>query len=150
MASGKDKKGRVLRKGESFRITDEMYILIPIHSGKEDTYTQNVLLQLFDYRKEFAYRNNRKGIKMQEEFKEYTIFTTTNKEGKEIEMAVVDEFEFEHKNYVVSAVIEDNTINEDGLFIFRVKEMGDDFKIEKISGQVEYQKIAQAYMDMEE
>lgn len=26
MASRKDKKGRVLRKGESFRITDEMYV----------------------------------------------------------------------------------------------------------------------------
>lgn len=26
MASRKDKKGRVLRKGESFRITNEMYV----------------------------------------------------------------------------------------------------------------------------
>ena len=29
---------------------------------------------------------------MQEEFKEYVTFTTTNREGNEIEMAVVDEF----------------------------------------------------------
>ena len=87
---------------------------------------------------------------MQEEFKEYTTFTTTNKDGNEVEMAVMDEFEFEHKNYVVSALVEDNTINEEGLFIFRIKEIGDDFKVEKISSQVEYQKIAQAYMNMEE
>lgn len=87
---------------------------------------------------------------MQEEFKEYAIFTTTNKEGDEVEMAVMDEFEFEHENYVAGALIEDNTINEDGLFIFRIREMGDDFKVEKISNQAEYQKIAQAYMDMEE
>ena len=86
---------------------------------------------------------------MQEEFKEYATFTTTNKEGREIEMAVMDEFEFEHKNYVVGALIEGDTVNEDGLFIFRVKEMGDDIKVEKISNPTEYQKIAEAYMDME-
>lgn len=87
---------------------------------------------------------------MQEEFKEYATFTTTNKEGNEIEMAVVDEFEFEHKNYVVGALIEDNTINEEGLFIFRIKEMGEDIKVEKISNQTEYEKIAQVYMEMED
>lgn len=87
---------------------------------------------------------------MQEEFKEYATFVTTNKEGNEIEMAVMDEFEFEHKNYVVGALIEENTINEEGLFIFRVKEMGEDIKVEKISNQTEYQKIAQAYMEMED
>ena len=86
---------------------------------------------------------------MQEEFKEYATFITTNKEGREIEMAVMDEFEFEHKNYVVGALIEGDTVNEDGLFIFRVKEMGDDIKVEKISNPTEYQKIAEAYMDME-
>ena len=87
---------------------------------------------------------------MQEEFLEYNTFTTTNKDGNEIEMAIVDEFEFEHKHYVVGALIEENTINEDGFFIFRVKEMGEDIKVEKISNPTEYQKIAQAYMEMEE
>ena len=87
---------------------------------------------------------------MQEEFKEYATFTTTNKEGQEIEMAVMDEFEFEHKNYVVGALIEENTINENGLFIFRVKELGDDIKVEKILNPTEYQKIAHAYMEMED
>ena len=86
---------------------------------------------------------------MQEEFKEYATFTTTNKEGREIEMAIMDEFEFEHKNYVVGSLIEGDTVKEDGLFIFRVKEMGDDIKVEKISNPTEYQKIAEAYMDME-
>lgn len=87
---------------------------------------------------------------MQEEFKEYATFITTNKEGNEIEMAVMDEFEFEHKNYVVGALIEENTINEEGLFIFRIKEMGEEIKVEKIINQTEYQKIAQVYMEMED
>ena len=86
---------------------------------------------------------------MQEEFREYVTFVTTNKEGNEIERAVMDEFEFEHKNYVAGALIEDNTIQEDGLFIFRVKEIGEDIQVEKISDMTEYQKVAQAYMEME-
>lgn len=85
---------------------------------------------------------------MQEEFKEYTTFITTNKDGCEIEMAAMDEFEYEHKNYVVGALIEGDTVCEDGLYIFRIKEMGDEIKVEKISNPEEYQKIAQAYMDM--
>ena len=88
-------------------------------------------------------------FEMQEEVKEYITFTTTNKAGDEIEMAVMDEFEFEHKHYVVGALIEENTINEDGFFIFRVKEMGEEIKVEKISNPTEYQKIAQAYMEIE-
>lgn len=86
---------------------------------------------------------------MQEEVREYVTFTTTNKEGNEIEMAVVDEFEYEHKNYVVGALIENDTINEEGLFIFKLKEHGEEIDVEKISSQEEYQKIAQAYMEME-
>lgn len=87
---------------------------------------------------------------MQDDFKEYITFTTTNKDGEVVEMAVMDEFEFEHKNYVVGALIVDNTINEDGLYIYRVKEAGEDFVVEKITNKVDYQKIANAYMEMEE
>lgn len=86
---------------------------------------------------------------MQEELKEYATFVTTNRDGNEIEMAVIDEFEFEHKNYVVGALIENETVNEDGLFIFKLKEAGDEIKVEKITSQVDYQKIAQAYMEMD-
>ena len=86
---------------------------------------------------------------MQEEMREYATFTTTNKEGNEIEMAVIDEFEFEHKNYVVGALIEEDTVKEDGLFIFKVKEAKEEIIVEKISSQTDYQKIAEAYMEME-
>ena len=86
---------------------------------------------------------------MQDEVREYTTFVTTNKAGDEIELAVVDEFEYEHKNYVVGALIEEDTIKEEGLFIFKVKEAGEEIKVDKITNPDEYQKIAQAYMEME-
>lgn len=87
---------------------------------------------------------------MEEEFQEYVTFTVTDKEGKEVEMAVVDEFEFEHKIYVVGAVIEDDMINEDGLYIYKAKVNGEELAVEKITNQINYEKIAKAYMELEE
>ena len=58
---------------------------------------------------------------MTEELKEYITFTIIAKDGSEVELAVVDEFEFEHKNYVVGAVIEGDVINEDGQGIVQIE-----------------------------
>lgn len=82
------------------------------------------------------------------EFQEYVTFTVTAKDGKEVEMAVVDEFEFEHKNYVVASIVEDDTINEDEVYIYLVVD-GEEFQVEKIENEDEYGKIANAYMDMQ-
>ena len=86
---------------------------------------------------------------MQDEVREYVTFVTTNKEGKEIELAVMDEFEYEHKPYVVGALIEEDTVKEDSLFIFKLKSAEEEIVVEKISNSDEYEKIAQAYMEMD-
>ena len=78
---------------------------------------------------------------MSEEFKEYATFTVKSKEGEDVELAVVDEFEFEHKNYVVGARIEGDEISQEGLHIYKVKVSEDDFSVEKINNQVEYEKV---------
>ena len=93
---------------------------------------------------------DRMEIVMADEFEEYVTFTVTNKDGEEIEMAVVDEFEFEKKNYVVGALIEGDTINEDGVYIYRAREIEDGFEAEKITNAVDYEKVVKAYMEMEE
>lgn len=85
---------------------------------------------------------------MADEYQEYVTFTIVNKDGAEVEMAVIDEFEFEKKNYVSAALIEDDTINEDGLYIYKVKP-GKDFDVEKITDPEEYKKVVDAYIDME-
>lgn len=87
---------------------------------------------------------------MEDEFSEYVTFTITGQDGKEVEMAVMDEFEVDHKTYVAAAVIEGDTINEDGLYIYRVKVTGEDFEVEKIVDKSEYEAVAEAYMEMEE
>lgn len=87
---------------------------------------------------------------LEDDFNEYAIFTITDQNGNEVEMAVIDEFEVDHKTYVSAAVIEDDMINEDGLYIYRVKVTSDDFEVEKITDKSEYEAVAQAYMSMEE
>lgn len=86
----------------------------------------------------------------EQEYTEYVTFHVTAKDGSDVEMAVVDEFDLDHKHYVVGAVVKDDVIQEDGTYIYRCVIKGDDFSVEKIADASEYQKIAQAYMEMEE
>ena len=86
---------------------------------------------------------------MEKEFDEYITFHVTTKDGTEVEMAVMDEFDFEENHYVVGALIEDDTISEDGRYIYRSVIDGDNFTVEKIKREFDYNRIAKAYMEME-
>ena len=87
---------------------------------------------------------------MEQGYQEYVTFEVTTKEGTVIEMAVVDEFDFEKEHYVVGAIIEGDTINDDGRYIYRSVMNGNDFTVEKIKKEFDYRRIAQAYMSIEE
>ena len=87
---------------------------------------------------------------MGNEYQEYITFNITARDGSDVEMAVMDEFDFEGKHYVVGAVIKEDTIQEDGLYIYRSIINDDGFEVEKISREFEYKRIAEAYMAMEE
>ncbi|MEE1087009.1 MAG: DUF1292 domain-containing protein [Schaedlerella sp.] len=84
------------------------------------------------------------------EYNEYVTFHVTAKDGSDVEMAVVDEFDFENKHYVVGAVVENDTINENGQYIYQCLINGDEFTVQKITRTFEYNRIAEAYMNMEE
>lgn len=81
---------------------------------------------------------------------EYVTFHVTAKDGSDVEMAVVDEFDFENKHYVVGAVVKDDEIDDSGRYIYRAVMDGDDFTVQKITREFEYNKIVEAYMEMEE
>ena len=51
---------------------------------------------------------------MEEMMEEYVTFHVTAKDRSDVEMAVVDEFDFEEKHYVVGAVVKDDTIDDEG------------------------------------
>ena len=86
------------------------------------------------------------------EYNEYVTFTVTTKTGDTVEMAVVDEFDFENKHYVVSALIKDDEIVDEGRYIYKLvmKDGDEEFKVEKIAREFEYNRIAEAYMNMED
>ncbi|MBE5867063.1 MAG: DUF1292 domain-containing protein [Lachnospiraceae bacterium] len=84
------------------------------------------------------------------DYQEYITFHVTAKDGTDVEMAVVDEFDFEDKHYVVGAVIQDDTVLDNGRYIYESIVDGDDFVVEKIKREFDYNRIAKAYMDMEE
>ena len=85
---------------------------------------------------------------MEHEFQEYVTFHVTAKDGTEVEMAVVDEFDFEKDHYVVGAIVENDTINDDGRYIYRSIMNGDDFTVEKIKREFDYKRIAEMYLQM--
>lgn len=87
---------------------------------------------------------------MENEYREYVTFHVTAKDGSDVELAVVDEFDFEHKHYVAGALIQDDEIVEDGVYIYRCAVKEDDFTVEKITDEEEYKKVIDAYMKMEE
>ena len=49
---------------------------------------------------------------MEEIFEEYVTFHVTASDGSDVEMAVVDEFDFEDKHYVVGAVLLRNSMRK--------------------------------------
>lgn len=83
------------------------------------------------------------------EYKEYVTFSDTTKSGRKIELAVMDEFEYVNKYYVAAALVEDDVINEESLFIYRLKLKGAvDYSVEKITDPKEYEQVAKAYEEM--
>lgn len=83
------------------------------------------------------------------EEKEFVIFTVTASDGTEVSMAIVDEFDFENKHYIVSARVIDDAVSDEGQYIYRARITEDDFVPEKITNMVDYERIVKAYMEME-
>lgn len=87
---------------------------------------------------------------MEQEYNEYVTFEVKTKDGTTVEMAVVDEFDFEGEHYVAGALIEGDTIKDDGRYIYRSVMDGDSFTVEKIKREFDYRRVTEAYMRMEE
>lgn len=87
---------------------------------------------------------------MEDAYREYVTFQVTARDGSDVEMAVVDEFDFEEKHFVVAAAVIGDTIEDEGRYIYRSIIEGDDFSIEKIEDESEYGRIAEAYLNLDE
>ncbi len=79
---------------------------------------------------------------------DYVTFHVTTKDGSDVEMAVVDEFDIENRHYVVSSVVEGDEIRADGQYIYRCHIKGDDFTVEPILDPKEFEWVSRAYMKL--
>lgn len=83
-----------------------------------------------------------------QEFFECETFTL-EMDGKNMELAITDEFDFEDKHYVLCAEVEGDMLNEEeGLYLFRAVSEGDDITVETIESEEEYNRIVDAYYEM--
>ena len=80
---------------------------------------------------------------------DYVVFTVKASDGSEVEMAIVDEFDYENKHYIVSVRVVDGAVSDEGQYIYRARITGDDFVAEKITNKIDYEKIVTAYMEMD-
>lgn len=87
---------------------------------------------------------------MSAEIQEYITFHITARDGSDLEMAVVDEFDYKKKHYVAACVVKDDSIDVNEQYIYQAIIDGDDFKVVKITNAIDYQKIAEAYMQMDQ
>ena len=86
--------------------------------------------------------------KNNEEYMEFETFTITMSDGKEQECAIVDEFDFEGKHYILAAEIHDDQV-ADGAYLCRAKNEEDGFVVERIETKEEYEKAAKAYYELQ-
>ena len=87
---------------------------------------------------------------MEHEFQEYVTFFVTAKDGSEVELAVVDEFDLEDQHYVVAAVVEGDVVNDEERYIYLGVMEEEDFTVQKIEDEAEYERVAEAYLQMED
>ena len=80
----------------------------------------------------------------QEEYMEFETFVITMSDGKEQECAIVDEFDFDGKHYILAAEIHDDQVS-DGAYLCRGRNEEDGFVVEKIETKSEYERAAKAY-----
>ena len=84
-----------------------------------------------------------------EEEMSFETFILPMDDGTEQEFAILDEFEFEGKGYIlVSAVLDDELAEE--MVLYNCEYDGDDMIINYIEDEEEYKRVAEAYDTMAE
>jgi uncharacterized protein YrzB (UPF0473 family) len=79
----------------------------------------------------------------------FETFFLPMEDGTEQEFAILDEFEFEGKGYILVSAVEDDELSEE-LVLYNCEYDGDDMIINYIEDEEEYKRVAEAYDAMEE
>jgi uncharacterized protein YrzB (UPF0473 family) len=79
-------------------------------------------------------------------------FDTFNLElnGKDIEFAITEEFDFEGKHYILCGEVKGDEINDEEVYLFRAVMEENEITVESIETEEEYDRIVEAYYEMSE
>ena len=83
----------------------------------------------------------------EEEMVEYDTFTY-DLNGKTMEWAIVEEFEYEGKTYIVCQEVVGETLSDEGLYLFEGISEGEEITVKNIDSEEEYNKVVDAYCEM--
>lgn len=83
----------------------------------------------------------------EEEMMEFETFTLTMEDDTEQDFAIIDEFEFEDKMYMIASPINGDLVEEE-MVMFRFREDGEAIIVEYIDDDEEHDRAADAYAAM--
>ncbi len=82
-----------------------------------------------------------------EEMLEFDTFVL-EMEGREVEFAITEEFEFEGKNYILCGEVVGEEINDEEVYLFEGISDGDEITVKSIETEEEYNRIVEAYYEL--
>ena len=82
-----------------------------------------------------------------DEMMEFDTFTL-DLNGKTMEWAITDEFEFEGKTYIVCVEVLGDELSEEGLYLFEGISEGEEITVKNIDSEEEYNRIVDAYCEL--
>lgn len=80
----------------------------------------------------------------EDEMVEYDTFTY-ELNGKTMEWAIVEEFEFEGKTYIVCQEVVGETLSDEGLYLFEGVSEGEEITVRNIDSEAEYNRVVDEY-----
>lgn len=80
----------------------------------------------------------------EEEIVEYDTFTY-ELNGKEMEWAIIEEFEFEEKPYIVCQEVIGDSLSDEGLYLFEGVMEGEEITVRNIDSEEEYNRAVDEY-----
>ena len=80
----------------------------------------------------------------EEEMVEYDTFTY-ELNGKVMEWAIVEEFEFEEKTYIVCQEVVGDSLSDEGLYLFEGVSEGEEITVRNIDSEEEYNRVVDEY-----
>ena len=83
----------------------------------------------------------------EEEMVEFDTFTY-ELNGKVMEWAIVEEFEFEEKTYIVCQEVLGDTLSDEGLYLFEGVSEGEEITVKNIESEDEYNRVVDEYCRM--